>query len=192
VSRPLFIVIAGANGAGKSTMTGGEPADFASSRVIDPDAIARHIQVSKPGLSDIAAGREALSQISKSMEKQHNLIIETTLSGKSYLRKMEEARRLGYFVMLFYIGTANVEINLSRIADRVALGFHSVPESDVRRRYLRSLENLPRAVKLAEFTALIDNSNAIGYEVIGIADKTINEGAIRWAGQIPAWAKPLA
>jgi len=186
VNRPQFVVIAGANGAGKSTLTGGKPGEFASIPVIDPDAIARHIQVTQPGLSDLAAGKEALSAIAQSMKERSSLIIETTLSGKGYLRMMEKARASGYFVKLIYIGTNSVKINLKRIEDRVARGLHNVPEVDVRRRYVRSLDNLSVAIELSDEVFLFDNSEEIGYELIAsFAEKRI------WWNPVPAWATSL-
>jgi predicted ABC-type ATPase len=53
---------------------------------------------------------------------------------------------LGYQVVLIYIGTESVEINLASIARRVLAGGHNVPEADVRRRYTTSFRNLPEAI----------------------------------------------
>ncbi len=50
---------------------------------------------------------------------------------------MIDARAHGFEVVLVYIGTENVELNLARIRDRVLAGGHNVPEPDVRRRYKR-------------------------------------------------------
>jgi predicted ABC-type ATPase len=78
--------------------------------------------------------------------------VETTLSGKNYLQMMQYARGIdrGFEVVLIYIGTERVEINLARIAKRVRTGGHDVPEIDVRRRYLRSMQNLPVAAGIAD------------------------------------------
>jgi hypothetical protein len=56
--------------------------------------------------------------------------VETTLSGKSYLHMMQYAKGIdrGFEVVLIYIGTESVEINLARIAKRVLGGGHNVPE----------------------------------------------------------------
>jgi predicted ABC-type ATPase len=40
------------------------------------------------------------------------------------------ARTLGFEIVLVYIGTEKVEINLARIAQRVLSGGHDVPEAD--------------------------------------------------------------
>jgi len=89
--------------------------------------------------------------------------------------------------VLVYIGTDNVEINLGRIRDRVLAGGHDVPEADVRRRYERSLANLPIAVKRADHTILFDNSTEEGYRLIAILGPTENQ----WLKPRPAWASSV-
>ena len=113
--------------------------------------------------------------------------METTPSGKNYLEMMLAARVRGFEVVLVYIGTDHVEINLARIANRVLSGGHNVPESDVRRRYLRSLENLPVAVDLADHVLLFDNSTEEGYQLLGI----LSPSAAQWFPPLPTWAAPL-
>ena len=45
---------------------------------------------------------------------------------------MLEARTRGFEIVLVYIRTERVEINLDRIRDRMVAGGHNVPEVDVR------------------------------------------------------------
>ncbi len=71
---------------------------------------------------------------------------------------MWRARQLGYTTLLVYIGTDDPAINVERIARRVRETGHDVPEEDVRRRYERSLTNLPRAIALSDRAHLIDNT----------------------------------
>ena len=53
---------------------------------------------------------------------------------------------------------AQTRVALQRVAARVARGGHDVPAQDVIRRYARSLENLPRAMQLADKVTILDNS----------------------------------
>jgi predicted ABC-type ATPase len=55
---------------------------------------------------------------------------------------------------------------LGRIRDRLVAGGHNVPEVDVRRRYLRSFQNLAAAITRADHTILFDNSTEEGYRLI--------------------------
>ncbi|MHB1938308.1 MAG: hypothetical protein ACYCOR_17240 [Acidobacteriaceae bacterium] len=100
---------------------------------------------------------------------------------------MLKARDRGFEVVLVYIGTNNVEINLLRIANRVLAGEHDVPEADVRRRYQRSLQNLPIAIRRADHVMLFDNSSEEGYQLVGVID----QGHAQWFDPIPQWADSL-
>ena len=71
---------------------------------------------------------------------------------------MAEARQRGYQIELVYIRLSSPELALQRVAARVARGGHDVPAQDVIRRYARSLENLPRAMQLADKVTILDNS----------------------------------
>jgi predicted ABC-type ATPase len=132
VSQPVFTLIAGANGAGKSTLTSGNPDSFSASSLLDPDTFARPLRSTSPS-TPIAAGREVLRLASLYLSRGETFTVETTLSGKNYLNMMRTARGKGFDVVLVYIGTEDVEINLARIAKRVQGGGHDVPEVDVRR-----------------------------------------------------------
>jgi len=80
-----------------------------------------------------------------------------------------------------------VNINLSRIRQRVLGGGHDVPENDVRRRYKRSLDHLPVAVERADHTLLFDNSTQAAYQLIGVISPTM----VQWFEPLPMWADAL-
>jgi predicted ABC-type ATPase len=187
VNRPSFTLIAGANGSGKSTLTSSNPDIFASFPILDPDAIARTIQSTVTSSSAIAAGRQALQIAKQLLHDQKSFAVETTLSGKNYLQMMLEARSMGYELVLVYIGTEAVEVNLARIANRVLVGGHDVPEADVRRRYERSLKNAPVAISRADHVILFDNSTEQGYQLVGVID----QGQTDWLEPLPNWALKL-
>jgi predicted ABC-type ATPase len=93
----------------------------------------------------------------------------------------------GFKVLLIYIGTENVEINMARIVKRVQAGGHNVPELDVRRRYVRSLQNLSTAAETADQVLLFDNSEELRCQPIGLLDRSMH----RWFPPVPAWAMEL-
>jgi predicted ATPase len=121
VNRQSFTLIAGANGSGKSTLTNSNPDTFAFFPVLDPDAITRTIQSTNTASSAITAGRQALQIAKQLLHDQKSFAVETTLSDKNYLQMMLDARNLGFEVVLVYIGTETVEINLARIINRVLM-----------------------------------------------------------------------
>ena len=186
MNHPRLTLIAGANGSGKTTLTHWNSDVFRAIPVLDPDMIARTLQ-STSTAAPIAAARQVLSSAREHIHEAESFAVETTLSGKSYLRMMLEARRRDFEIVLVYIGTENVEINLTRIRNRVLTGGHDVPEKDVRRRYQRSFENLPLAAERADHIILFDNSEEEGYRVVAVLGLSGNQ----WFKSIPDWAAPF-
>jgi predicted ABC-type ATPase len=156
---PTFTVVAGPNGSGKSTLTRLARESFQEAPILDPDAIARSMaNTSADGGSPIDAGREVLASADRLLQARQSFLVETTLSGNTYLRMMRKAKSLGYTVVLFFVGTSSVEINLKRVIQRVENGGHDVPEEDQRRRYPRSMANMRKAFELADESVVFDNS----------------------------------
>jgi predicted ABC-type ATPase len=145
VTKPRLTIIAGANGSGKTTLTS-DIKFFRENPLLDPDAIGKTLQSTMPAAFPVASARHVLTAAGKHIAKGESFAVETTLSGRSYLRMMLAARKRSFEIVLVYIGTENLETNLARIKNRVLAGGHNVPEEDVRRRYTRSFENLPTAI----------------------------------------------
>ncbi len=181
--KPVLIVVGGPNGSGKSTLTASK--HLPDYPVIDPDAIARTLSPEDPGKAAVSAGREAMRQQNDAIAGKASFIVETTLSGNQPLRLMEKAHDAGYEVELHYTRVGTPELNIKRIEARVADGGHHIPDEDVRRRYHRSLDNLPQAIAIADKTVLYDNSGA-RYQVVATLSKDqfgFAEGAPRWAAR---------
>jgi predicted ABC-type ATPase len=183
VSRPTLTVIAGANGSGKTTLTRWNPELFKEIPLLDPDAIANTLQNKASSRPPVAAARHVLEASRKHLNNAESFAIETTLAGKNYLQMMLAARGHGFEIVLIYIGTESVEINLSRIAIRVLTGGHNVPEQDVRRRYKRSFANLPTAITRAHHAILFDNSTEDGYRLVAV----LSSSGSRWFDPKPSW-----
>ena len=94
---PTFTVVAGANGAGKSTLTKLGRDIFQDSAILDPDAIAKRMAFTgtEPG-SDIEAGREVLRLSERYLRNSESFLVETTLSGNTYIRMMRRAKNISY------------------------------------------------------------------------------------------------
>lgn len=67
---------------------------------------------------------------------------ETTRSGRSHARFLARLRQEGYWVELLYVTVQAAEVSVERVAHRVSKGRHSIPPDDIRRRFLRSRQNL--------------------------------------------------
>ena len=153
---PELYIIAGANGSGKSTLTKSISTDMP---IIDPDAIAREINPIESNNIAILAARRAILLAKYYIQASCTFAIETTLSGNNYLKLMSSVKQQGWRFNLVYIGIDNPETNISRVSERVKRGGHDVPIEDIRRRYKRSLNNLSKAIEIADTAIIYDNSN---------------------------------
>jgi predicted ABC-type ATPase len=185
LKRPRLAIIAGANGSGKTTLTGWNSDVFRAIPILDPDTIAKTLHPTSPAAFPIAAARQVLASAKEHISKHESFAVETPLAGKHYLQMMVDARNRGFEIVLLYIGTESVEINLIRIKNRVLAGGHDVPEHDVRRRYRRSFENLPAAIKRADHTILFDNSTEEGYRLVAV----LGPSGSQWFEPVPDWAR---
>jgi len=187
LSHPILTIVAGSNGCGKSTITASSRDKFQISPVLDPDAIAKSIQGTVAGdASNIEAGKRVLRSAEQLLQNQQSFTVETTLSGGTYLKMAQRAKTAGYIIMVVFVGTASVEINIERVKDRVIKGGHDVPEEDQRRRYPRTLENMKRLLPLADFAVIFDNS-AKSHKMIAFGHK----GFMHWEEPVPQWAQQL-
>ena len=161
-----LIVYAGANGGGKSSLRAGgaDPVEIE----IDPDRIARQINPADPRSVDFAAGREALRQFDQAIAAGRSFSLETTLTGRTVLSRIQAAKDAGYDVILRYVAVLDAETNLRRVAARAARGGHWIEPETVRRRVASSLENLAPAIGIADRTFLLDNSGDEHHQVLKI------------------------
>ncbi len=188
-----LIVYAGANGAGKSSLRAGgaDPVDVE----IDPDRIARQINPTDPRSIDFAAGREALRLFDRTLAEGRSLSLETTLTGRTVLGRMQAAKDAGYDVTLRYVAVNDVATNIRRVEGRAMQGGHWIEPETIRRRVAGSLGNLPAAIIIADRAVLLDNSGSNHRRVLGIERGRVLFEAPdppRWlAGQIPRIAAEL-
>jgi predicted ABC-type ATPase len=144
-----FWIVAGSNGAGKSTYA----ETILRVPIIDPDNPT-------PGaaLDPFSAGRQTLTWVQEQIAAKQSFGVETTLSGLGYLRTARDLKEQGWSCGLVYVGLASADLAVQRVAARFQIGGHTVPESDIRRRYERSLRNLPMALALADIALILDNT----------------------------------
>jgi predicted ABC-type ATPase len=161
---PRLVIFGGANGSGKSTLT-----RFYQRRLewlLDPDATARDINPINPQKAAIQAARYVLQKQKEFLDSGQSFALETTLSSGGNLELIESAKQKGWLVRLLYVGLENPALNIQRVAARVARGGHDVPETDVLRRYQRSMENLPKAAALVDLLSVHDNSDRVIQRVV--------------------------
>lgn len=143
-----LVVVAGCNGAGKTTYVDLRD-DFRNSVRLDPDAF----------YARFGSWRVVLRAIDMAFASHNDIVLETTFSGRRVIERVRKARDDGFNVTLIFIGTASPAINMKRIAKRVREGGHDVPREDVLRRWPRSLENLLEHYQIADQLLILDNSS---------------------------------
>lgn len=156
-------MFAGPNGSGKSTLTDRlKAAGYDFARYVNPDETSRAMREADPSLTqaetDRAAQALAIEERRALVEQGLSLSYETVFSHESHLAFMREAKARGYEVRLFFVGTADPQVNVDRVALRVAEGGHAVAEEKVRSRYVRSLANLAEGLRVADHVSVLDNT----------------------------------
>ena len=181
--KPWLWLLAGPNGAGKSTYA--PQLSAAIGQIIGPDAIAGQLLPIAPEKAALPAGREAIRHIRESLKERRSFAIETTLSGRFHFQIARSARSQSWNVGLVYIGLRSPELAIKRVGQRRRTGGHHVPAADVRRRYERSLRNLPLFFRLADAVFVLDNSSTTMKRVL---EARRGEVAFR-ARRLPTWLR---
>lgn len=159
LKEPRLIVFGGANGSGKSTLTNFYKRKLETSSILlDPDAVARDLNPLEPQKAAIQAARYVLQKQQEFLRSSQSFALETTLSSGGNLELIQAAKARGWVVRLLYVGLANPVLNVQRVASRVQAGGHDVPETDILRRYQRSMANLALAAELVDLLSVHDNS----------------------------------
>lgn len=142
---PTVYVIAGPNGAGKTTFASEFLPDFVKCReFLNADLIAAGLSPFAPEAQNVRAGRLLLERIRELAQERKDFGFETTLSGRTYVKRLTDMSASGYHVVLFFLWLPSSELAVARVRKRVEAGGHSVPSEDVRRRYAAGIQNLFR------------------------------------------------
>src|ERR1043165_3268288 len=133
---PNLYIIAGCNGAGKTTASLTILPEILDCReFVNADNIAAGISPFNVEGVAIEAGRIMLARIDELLNLGVDFAIETTLATRSYVSLVHRAKALGYNVSLIYIWLNSPELALQRVAVRVRKGGHNIPADVVQRRY---------------------------------------------------------
>jgi predicted ABC-type ATPase len=137
--RKLFI-IAGANGSGKTTISTDLLKNY-SLEFLNADEMARAINPGNMQMARIEAGKRFLAKFAECVSRRLSFAVESTLSGLSLKKRIEQCRTAGYEIIIIYLFLDSHEVALHRIKTRVRNGGHAVPSRDVIRRFYRSRKN---------------------------------------------------
>jgi predicted ABC-type ATPase len=159
--KPFLIVVAGPNGSGKTSVTEKiiEHEWLADCKYINPDFIARD------DFGDWNSPEAVLKAVKKSAElrelylrNKESILFETVMSANDKIDFLIRAKKSGYFIRLFFVGTDSPVINAGRIARRVMEGGHNVPIDKIIGRFSKSIANCCVASKIVDRLYVYDNS----------------------------------
>ena len=194
-------VLAGVNGAGKSSL-GGEAIKASGDCFYNPDLQARQLHAASPGLTLEAANAQAWELSRQGLEQAlvqgSQFKFETTLGARTITAMLLAGAKTGAEIHFWYAGLSSPELHLRRVQSRVAAGGHDIPEAKIRQRYVSSVSNLvtllPHLASLAVFDNSIDGDPKAGIaprpvQVMRMVGGKIT--AILPLSDVPVWAKPI-
>jgi predicted ABC-type ATPase len=198
---PRLYVLAGTNGAGKSSIAG---AMLLRQRVeyFNPDEAARRILAVNPGISQAqansAAWHEGTRLLERAIAERLDFAFETTLGGRTITALLERAAARGFEVRVWYVGLNGPDLHVARVRARVARGGHDIPEPRIRERYDASRLNLIRLLPSLRELWVYDNSKEAD-PAAGVAPEPrlvlhVRGGTLvgpRDLGATPEWAKAI-
>ncbi|HSV19536.1 MAG TPA: ZTL protein [Casimicrobiaceae bacterium] len=200
-----IFVLAGCNGAGKSSL-GGQAFEAAGVPYFNPDLAAREATAAASAqgrsLTQVEANAwawsEGVARLRRAIAEHRNYALETTLGGETIVGLLLEAAAAGLGVSVWFVGLESVELHVARVAHRVARGGHDIPRSDIERRYVRGRLNLIRLLAVLRQLVVYDNSAQADPAAPA---KVRPRLVLRMAGGViaapadlsrtPEWAKPV-
>ena len=199
--RQSVYVIAGVNGAGKSSVAG-ETFRQSGADYYNPDEAARWLATANPTLTkteaNSAAWHEGVRLLKRATDEHLDFAFETTLGANTIPRLLRKAANAGIDLYVWYVGLESPELHIARVKARVARGGHDISEADIRRRYQHSRLNLIELLPFLRALRIFDNS-ADADPARGQTPKprlvlSMERGKIlepKDLARVPGWAKPI-
>jgi predicted ABC-type ATPase len=194
-------VIAGVNGAGKSSVIGATIREEGGA-YFNPDEETRALLADRPRLTLAEANALAWELGKRGLERaiqdDADFTFETTLGGQTITRLLEQALDAGLEVVMRYVGLDSPARHIARVAARVERGGHHIDDARIRHRYTASREHLimllPRLTELIVYDNSIERDPEAGKAPEPTILLEMEKGRIRFVAPkktMPAWAHPI-
>ncbi|MEX5214691.1 MAG: zeta toxin family protein [Nitrospiraceae bacterium] len=201
VRRPRIHVLAGVNGAGKSSI-GGAAVRQAGGEYFNPDEAARALREFAPALTQAqansAAWRQGVRLLTRAIDERLDFTFETTLGGHTITNLLAQAAEQGIEVHVWYMGLSSLALHIERVQARVSQGGHDIPGDAVHRRYEHSRLNLisllPHLTTLKVYDNSVDADPVAGHAPTPTLVLHIERGKILGPSDLtptPDWARPI-
>jgi predicted ABC-type ATPase len=187
--RKQLWILAGGNGAGKSTFYRLylEPQGI---RFVNADNIARAFDHNHPEKRSYQAAKIAEGIRIDLVQKGIPFCFETVFSHPSKIDFIAQAKSHGYNVVLVFIHLESDELNQARVKQRVSEGGHDVPTAKVITRIPRTLQYVRQALPLVDEAYVLDNSTRKNpYRQVAVLQAgilTVNDPLPGWASEVLA------
>lgn len=199
--RPRIHVLAGVNGAGKSSI-GGAAVRHYGGEYFNPDEAARALSEKTPAFTQVQANGVAWHQgmrlLMRAIETRLDCTFETTLGGNTITGLLAKAAKEGIELHIWYVGLSSPELHIARVQARVSRGGHDIPQHDIYRRYEHSRLNLitllPHLTTLRIYDNSADADPAAGHTPKLKPVLHMEHGKILGPPDLastPNWAKPI-
>ena len=186
--RKQLWILAGGNGAGKSTFYRTQLAPLGLPFINAVD-IAKEIYPQAPEEHSYDAAKLATEMRFRLLNEGRSFCFETVFSHPSKIDFVAQAKALGYQIILVFIHLENVSLYQARVAQRLSEGGHNVPDEKVASRIPRLLQNIKQTLPLCDQVRILNNSRI---------DNPFQQVAVIRNGQtiqqeipLPDWAKDL-
>ncbi|MEY8736462.1 zeta toxin family protein [Lactobacillus sp. AN1001] len=156
-----YIIVAGVNGTGKSTLYQAQKELFDNTKRINADEILQKFGGDwRSSIDNIKAMKSEVREIHSAIENGESFHVETTLAGngKPHINIINSARKNGYEITLIYIFVESSDLAVSRVRQRVKKGGHGVSEKLIKDRYVKSIKNLKKIIDLVDRVMIFDNT----------------------------------
>ena len=151
-------VLAGGNGAGKSTFFSHYLADYGI-KFVNTDLIAKEINPRNPDKSSYDAAIIAATIRNDLLSQGASFCFETVFSHESKIDFIAKAKGMGYKIILVYIHLIDSSLNEARVHQRTMEGGHSVPREKIHSRIPRTMKHIKIALTLVDEAWILDNSS---------------------------------
>ncbi|MQA92208.1 MAG: ZTL protein [Gemmatimonas sp.] len=195
----MIRVLAGTNGAGKSSI-GGAQLRRIGADYYNPDEVARALLKSGvvAGLPEAnsLAWKRGVDELKRAIIQHSDFTFETTLGGATVTRLLSESADSGLEVHIWYVALESADLHVERVRARVAEGGHDIPEGRIRERYDASRRNLIRLLPRLTSLRVFDNSAPPDPETGFVEPRLLLHTALGSIVHVapdplPAWVRPI-